>query len=115
LGCILGSRTPTADQSIRRSNNILVEEAGRPDLARHESATQDTDEESQSDQTGHIIHQTSHSRRNSASEKHANVRPSRTEAITERARNESNDQSASQSGDVGIRDIGLRQVEVLFD
>lgn len=115
LGCILDPRTPTADESVRRSNNVLVEESGGPDLAWHESATQDADEESQCNQTGDIVHQPSHGRRNGASEKHANICPSWTKAITERARNESNDQGAGQRGDIGVCNIGLRQMEVLFD
>lgn len=40
------SIAPPSSQSISRSNNVLVEEAGGPDLARDERPAQDADEES---------------------------------------------------------------------
>lgn len=38
-------------EGVARANNVLVEESGRPNLARHKATAKDTDEETESHET----------------------------------------------------------------
>lgn len=102
-------------QGISSTDDILVKETGGPDLARDEGGTQDTDEESKDDETGRGGHCTSESGGNGTSEKAANEDIARTEFVAERTRDETNDEGAAKSHDVGVGVLILAHVEILLD
>ena len=60
--------TPSTGQRVGSSDDILVKETSRPNLARHEGTTEDTNEESDGVETGSAANCSSESRRNSTEE-----------------------------------------------
>lgn len=102
-------------QSVCSSNNILVEEAGRPDLARHERCAQDTDKESEDDQAGRASDGAGKRSWDGASEEAADKDIAGSELVAERTGYETNDEGTSESHDVGIGVLVLRHVEIFLD
>jgi len=59
--------TEARGKGVGGANNTLVEEAGRPHLARDERSTENTDEKTESQQARSIVDGTSQKGRNSSS------------------------------------------------
>jgi hypothetical protein len=107
--------TPTANQSIRSTHNVLVEEAHGPDLTRHEGTSKNAHEEAQCSQARSVPDQTRHCCWDGTREKDDDVCPSWPKLVAKRTCNESYDQSASQRSDVRVGDLGPREVKILSD
>ena len=71
----------TASQRVGSANNVLVEEAGRPYLARDETATKDTDKEAECEQPVDSSDSPSQGGRNGANQKAAGKGVAWAEAI----------------------------------
>ena len=105
--------TPTTSQGVRCPDDVLVEEAGGPDLTRDEGSTEDTDEEAKHDDAGWGSHETSHGGWDCTCKQAADEYVARAEAITERTSDKTNDKCTSQTHDIGVRVFVLAHAEIL--
>lgn len=104
--------TQTAGQSIRGTDDVLVEEACRPYLAWYETTTKDTDEETQSIESRSIDHCAREEGRYSACQQAACECEAWTEAITAGPGNEAHDECGGQCDDVAVCDLILLHVDI---
>lgn len=100
---------------IGRTNNILVEESSRPDLAGHKAASEDTNEEPKRVQTGGVENGSSKEGGYCTGEQAASEGQTRAEAITCRAGNEAHDQCGCKGDDVGVCDLVGFHVDIASD
>lgn len=105
--------SPPSSQRIRSPNNILVEKSSRPDLTWHERRTQDTDEEAQHNDARGRSHRAGQCSGDRTSQQAADENISRSELIAKWTGEQADDQSASESHDVGIRVFILAHVQIL--
>ena len=105
--------TETSSQGVGSTNNVLIVETSCPYLARHERATEDTNEESEDIQAGSTGDGTSQEGGNGTKEQASGECVSRTEAIASRTGNQTNEESGSQGDDVGVGDLVLADTNVL--
>ena len=100
VGNAAASISEASSNGVCSANNVLVEEACRPDLARHEATTKNADEESQRIQLVHIVCCARQESWDGSDEKTSCECVSRTESIASRASDETDEQSCNQSDDV---------------
>lgn len=92
LGDTTARVTPPSNQRVGSSNNIFVEKASRPYLARHESATQNTDEEANSIERSSVVRSTRKRRRNRSDQKATDESKTGAKSIAKRASNTSHNE-----------------------
>lgn len=82
VGDATASIAKTTSEGIGSTNNILVEEAGRPDLTRNEAATENAHKETKSQQTLHSSDGPSQSSGNGTNQEASSKGVPGTEAVT---------------------------------
>lgn len=105
----------SARERIRSANNILVEEARGPDLARHKAASKNTDEKPKRVQTGGIVHGSSEKSGYGAGEQAAGECQARAEVVACRAGDEAHNQCGCEGDDVGVCNLVGLHVDVAGD
>ena len=117
--CLLGNTssriTPATDQGIGSTNDISVEETRGPDLARYESASKDTDKESDKVQAHCVLRSASEGSRDCAHEQQPRKGQTWAEVIAHWASHEAYKQCRGKGDDVGIGNLILGKVHVGFD
>lgn len=107
--------TPAADQCVGGTDNVAVEEAGGPNLARHEAAAEDANEESDGVKTGGIVDGTREHSRDGAEEQKGDKCESWSELIAHRPRHGADKECGGQRDDVGVCDFLCGEVEIFLD
>lgn len=92
--------TKATGESIGGTDNILVEEAGRPDLAGDEGAAKNADEEADGIQAGHVFHAASAEGRDGASEEDTGKGLSGAKLVTAGPADGSNEKGGDKADDV---------------
>lgn len=106
------SITETSSQRVGGTNNLLVKEASSPYLARHEAATEDTNEETNGVESASIGDGTGKECRDGTDEETSSKGPPWSEAVTCWSSNETNEKSGSQGNNVGVGNLDLGDVWV---
>jgi len=88
--------TPSTRESVGSTDDILVEEASRPNLARNEGATEDTNKKSKDVETVRAVNGTSERRWDGTSQETSSEGEARTETIAKRTSDNTNDKSGSE-------------------
>lgn len=94
--------TEASCQGVRSTDNVLVEEAGRPDLTWDEAASQYTNEETEDHQACSTVHGPCQSCWDGAQQETASESPSRAESITRRSSNEPDEEPMGSFSNKGV-------------
>jgi len=85
---------PSSRERVRSTDNILIEKAGRPDLARDERATENTDEKSKNVKTSSVVNGACESGWQGTEEETGGEGNFGSETIACRSRNKTNEKAA---------------------
>jgi hypothetical protein len=106
---------PASDQSVGSANNVLVEEAGSPDLARNECSTKNANKEPDEVQSHSIVCRASQGSWNGAHEEQTRKSQARANVVAHGASNCTNKKRRHKCNNVGVGDLVLRQMHICFD
>lgn len=109
------SVTETGGQGVGSADDVLVKETSGPYLARYERSTQNTDEKSDGVEAGRARDGSSKEGRNGTDEKASSKGVAGTETIASRTSNKTNQKGGSQSNNVRVGNLMLREVHILGD
>jgi hypothetical protein len=107
--------TEATGERVCSSDNVLVKETCRPDLARYERATEDTDEESQNDESLSVVNGECQSSGECTSKQAASEDISWAETIAKWSSNNTYNECCSKSNNVGVGNFILCKVQIRLD
>jgi hypothetical protein len=115
LGDATSRVTPPTNEGIRGTNNVLVEETGRPDLARNKCSTKNANEETDEVEPHGVVRSAGERSGDRTSEEQTRESQTRANVIAHRTSNRTNDKRGSERNDVGVGNLILRQVHIGLD
>ena len=107
--------TPAAGQGIGETDGVLVEEAGRPDLAGDEGAAEDADEEADGVEAVGAVDAAGAEGGDCAGDQAAREGVAGSEAVAAGACDETDQEGGAEAYDVAVEDLVGGEVDVFLD
>lgn len=107
--------TPTTSQGVGGADNVLVEEASAPHLARDKGSTQDTNEKSGNVETCGILHERSKADGETTEKDEGGVYSSRAKLVTKGSGDEAEEEGCAEGYNVGVGNLSRCKTEVFSD